>query len=62
MEKVNKLWFDYECQKKRGDIINCSEGKSSNPLDRQLKQKFNQKFMSIKSCIKAKEPCYGTLE
>ena len=40
-KKVNKCWFDHKCEKKRDNIKNSFKGKSSNPLDRQLKEKFN---------------------
>ena len=61
-KKVNKFWFDDKCEKKRDDIKNSFKGKSSNPLERQLKEKFNQKLKEYEIMCNSKSPCFGTLE
>ena len=59
---MNKLWFDHKCEKKTNDIKNSSKGKSFNPLDRQPKEKFNQKLKEYKITCNSKSPCFRTLE
>ena len=38
------------------------KGKSFNPLDRQLKEKFNQRLSKYKIMCNSKSACFGTLE
>ena len=45
------FWFDHKCEKRKDDIKSSFKGKSFNPLDRQLKEKFNQRLKSIKLCV-----------
>ena len=45
---MNKLCFDHKCEKIRDDTENSLKGKSSNPLYRQLKEKFNQKLQEYR--------------
>ena len=55
------FWFDRKFKKRKDD-----KGKSFNPLDRQLKEKFNQRLKlkeyKIMCNSKSKSPCFGTLE
>ena len=42
--------------------VNALKGKSFNPLDRQLKEKFNQRLKEYKIMCNSKSPWFGTLE
>ena len=41
------FWFDHQCEKRKDGIESFFEGKSFNPLDRQLKEKFNQRLKEL---------------
>ena len=56
------FWFDHKCEKRKDDIKSSFKGKSFNPLDRQLKEKFNQRLKEYKIMCNSKSPCFGTLE
>ena len=47
------FWFDHKCEK-RNDIKSSFKGKSFNPLDRQLKEKFNQRLEEYKIMCNSK--------
>ena len=55
---MNKLWFDHESEKKRDDIKNSFKGKHSIPLDRQLKEKVNQKLKEYKMICKSQRTMF----
>ena len=48
------FWLDHKCEKRKDDIKSFFKGKSFNPLDRQLKKKFNQRLTEYKLCVTAK--------
>ena len=58
------FWFDHKFEKRKDDIKSSFKGKSFNPLDRQLKEKLNQrlKLKEYKIMCNSKSPCFGTLE
>ena len=56
------FWFDHQCEKRKDGIKSSFKGKSFNPSDRQLKEKFNQRLKEHKIMCNSKSPCFGTLE
>ena len=56
------FWFDHKCEKRKDDIKSSFKGKSFNPLNRQPKEKFNQRLKEYKILHNSKSPCFGTLE
>ena len=56
------FWFDRKCEKRKDDIKSLLKGNSFNPLDRQLKEKFNQRLKEYKIMCNSKSPWFGTLE
>ena len=42
------VWFDHQCEKRKDGIKSSFEGKSFDPLERQLKEKFNQRLKEYK--------------
>ena len=56
------FWFDHQCVKRKDGIKSSFKGKSFNPLDRQLKEKFSQRLKEYKIMCNSKIPCFGTLE
>ena len=59
---VNELLVYHKFEKRKDDIKSSFEGKSFNPLDRQLKEKFNQRLKEYKIMCNSKSRCIGTLE
>ena len=55
---MNKLWFDSKCEKKRDVIKNSFKEKSSNPSDRQLKEKFNKKLKENKKYVEQRKSMF----
>ena len=41
------VWFDHKCEKRKDSIKSSFKGKTFDPLDRQLKEKFNQRLKGI---------------
>ena len=56
------FWFYHKCGKRKDDIESSFKGKSFNPLDRQLKEKFNQRLKEYKIMCNSRSPWSGTLE
>ena len=56
------FWFDHKYENRKDDIKSSFNGKSFNPLDRQLKEKFNQRLKEYKIMCNSISPCFGTLE
>ena len=44
----DKLWYDRDCENKKNETKNCSKEKFSNPLDRELGEKFREKMKQYK--------------
>ena len=42
------VWFDHQCEKRKDGIKISFKGKSFDPLERQLKEKFNQRLKEYK--------------
>ena len=57
------FWFDHKCEKRTDGIKSSFKGKSFNPIDRQLNEKFNQiRLKEYKIMCNSKSPWFGTLE
>ena len=50
------FWFDHKCEKRKDDIKGSFKGKS---LDRQLKEKFNQRLKEYKIMCNSKSPFWN---
>ena len=57
-----KFWFDHKCETRKDDIESSLKGKSFNPSNRQLKEKFNQRLKEYKIMCNSRSQCFGTLE
>ena len=56
------FWFDHKCEKRTDDIKSSFKGKSFNPIDRQLKEKFNQRLKEYKIMCNSKSRWLGIFE
>ena len=54
--------MNFWCEKRKDDIKSSFKGKSFDPLDRQLKEKFNHRLQEYKIMCNSKSLCFGTLE
>ena len=56
------FWVDHQCEKRKMVIKSSFKGKLFDPLERQLKETFNQRLKEYKIMCSSKSPCFGTLE
>ena len=54
----DKLWYDRDCENKKNETKNISKEKSSNPLDRELREKFREKMKQYKLLCKQKRSMF----